>query len=622
MLLSLITKFQILMYDEGSFTNDILRSIGAGIDSMIFSLISIVMNLLIDVSQVRLDADIIKTFSSRVFAILGILMFFKLSMSLLNVIVNPDALSDKQKGLSKISMRVVVMIIMLIMVNPIFDFAIYRLQPAVIETIPMIVLGTNQNLNTATDNPEDSAIENIAATTFKAFVTKNADSCSDDRLHVMYDETNTIKGIADLIDQRCDKDHSVYAFNYAAIISAIAGLIMAVVLVIYTLDVAIRAIKLVILQLLAPIPIVSYADPKTSQKSFSEWVKMCVSAYIDLFIKLAIIYFVIFLLSQLVSSKGFVDSNGQPINGLVFVAIVIGIFLFASQAPAYISKIFGITPDKNGSFLGKALGVAGAALGGFAGSAVGAGLGALTGGVGALSQEVQNNGWGGAKTALLGGMAGGAASGLKGGMKSANQYRNMANQKARAISGKSNLDTSFKGRTVDFLNNVAKNADKASVARFDETSQAVQSSVLAGYSSEIEAEQQALSDAAVKEHNSKISEYDQQYKTYENQAVGLLDKNYQPINDVAAVRLNEINQKMSEVQAKRQEEVTKAQLAKNLEQYRKQAEKNVVANHKELRDNVYFASKNNREQSEQYNKEVKKLSAALKESGLADKLKK
>lgn len=435
MILTLMTKLQILMYDEGGFGNDLLRSIGAGIDSMIYGLISLAMDLLLGISQVRLDSSIVETFSSRIFAILGILMFFKLAMSLLNIIVNPDALNDKQNGVSKIAMRIVVMLIMLIMVNPVFDFAIKRLQPAVIETIPMIVLGTNQKLESTIndDNREDSIAENIAATTFKAFVTKNADNCPDDRLHDVYDETNTIQGIADLIDQRCDENHAVYAFNYTAIFSAAAGLIMALILVVYTVDIAVRTIKLVILQLLAPIPIISYADPKTSKKSFSEWTKMCVSAYVDLFIKLAIIYFVIFLLSELITSKGlgFVDENGNTIGGMLFVMVVIGIFVFASQAPAYISKIFGITPEKNGSFLGKALGVAGAGLG----IAAGVGLGAVTGGAGgAIQGLMKGGGLGGLAQGLRSGMAGGALEGTKG-LKNGLQFHNQGNAIARDILG-------------------------------------------------------------------------------------------------------------------------------------------------------------------------------------------
>lgn len=637
MLLSLITKFQILMYDEGSFTNDILRSIGAGIDSMIFSLISIVMNLLIDVSQVRLDADIIKTFSSRVFAILGILMFFKLSMSLLNVIVNPDALSDKQKGLSKISMRVVVMIIMLIMVNPIFDFAIYRLQPAVIETIPMIVLGTNQNLNTATDNPEDSAIENIAATTFKAFVTKNADSCSDDRLHVMYDETNTIKGIADLIDQRCDKDHSVYAFNYAAIISAIAGLIMAVVLVIYTLDVAIRAIKLVILQLLAPIPIVSYADPKTSQKSFSEWVKMCVSAYIDLFIKLAIIYFVIFLLSQLVSSKGFVDSNGQPINGLVFVAIVIGIFLFASQAPAYISKIFGITPDKNGSFLGKALGVASAALGGFAGSAVGAGLGALTGGAGGLvTGALQTHSLTGAKSGLMTGIAGGASAGLSGGLSKGLQFKNQSNVLAQKLTGNPKYQTGFKGMINRGLKTFGDDSYSKLEGAFDDIGQQRRDAFLSQHSDDIQAEQLRLAEDSLadSEYKKSMSEYDAQYGELGDQK-NSLEAEYSRLTSSSNIdfgksaelrsQIEDVQKRMSEVSAKKAEASKRfrAEIESRSPEFRETAENNIISKNKDLKKVMdrdrYIAASNNRTKAKETKTFTDQMDKWMKDNGYGKK---
>lgn len=642
MILTLMTKLQILMYDEGGFGNDLLRSIGAGIDSMIYGLISLAMDLLLGISQVRLDSSIVETFSSRIFAILGILMFFKLAMSLLNIIVNPDALNDKQNGVSKIAMRIVVMLIMLIMVNPVFDFAIKRLQPAVIETIPMIVLGTNQKLESTIndDNREDSIAENIAATTFKAFVTKNADNCPDDRLHDVYDETNTIQGIADLIDQRCDENHAVYAFNYTAIFSAGAGLIMALILVVYTVDIAVRTIKLIILQLLAPIPIISYADPKTSKKSFSEWTKMCVSAYVDLFIKLAIIYFVIFLLSELITSKGFVDENGNTIGGMMFVMVVIGIFVFASQAPAYISKIFGITPEKNGSFLGKALGVAAAGFGSFAGStigsAVGAGLGAITGGAGGAVTGLFQSGLKGMGLGALSGLAGGASAGLSGGYKKGFQYRNQATDLARKLTGNPKYETGFKGMINRGLKNFGDDNYSTLERNFDNIGAARRDAFLAQHSDEIGQEQLNLAAKSLADssYQKEMSEYDAQYTELGNKRSSLESEYNQLTNspdiDLAKSgelksQIEEIQKQMAEVSSKKSEAAKKYQeeLQKRSSEFREQAEENIIKSNKALQKAMdrdrYVAATNNRIKAKETKTFTDQMDKWMKDNGYGKK---
>ena len=43
-----------------------------------------------------ISGDVIKVFYSRIQLILGILMIFKLAMSILNIIINPDVVKDQK----------------------------------------------------------------------------------------------------------------------------------------------------------------------------------------------------------------------------------------------------------------------------------------------------------------------------------------------------------------------------------------------------------------------------------------------------------------------------------------------------------------------------------------------
>ena len=131
-----------LLAISANFIFDAILSLFAVIDSMVYGLVSLLAGLLISLSEIRLSDSLIADFSSRIFVILGILMLFKLTMSLINVVVNPEALTDKQEGTGKIVSRIVIMLVMLLSVNWVFSFAM-QAQGGIVRTIPKLLLGTN-----------------------------------------------------------------------------------------------------------------------------------------------------------------------------------------------------------------------------------------------------------------------------------------------------------------------------------------------------------------------------------------------------------------------------------------------------------------------------------------------
>lgn len=182
--------------------------------------------------------------------------------------------------------------------------------------------------------------------------------------------------------------------------AVVAGIGILVWLVVLCVDVIIRRFKLMLLEMIAPIPIISYSDP--NDKMFDEWRKMYIATYIDLFLKLIAISFAVSLLNMLWAIK-------DDIGGLIELFFyIIAILIFAKAIPSMISKIFGID-NLGGSFkdivgMGKkALGFgAGAALGAVTGAATGAGLGRLTGFTAGAFK--------GAKSGMKGDLTGGAKS--------------------------------------------------------------------------------------------------------------------------------------------------------------------------------------------------------------------
>ena len=175
-------------------------------------------------------------------------------------------------------------------------------------------------------------------------------------------ETSNISDLANLVNLNCD---DYYAFSYFPVVSTICGILLLLVFATTCLDVAIRALKLAILRLIAPIAIISYIDPKSAEKgAFSSWIKLLISTYLDLFLRLAIIYFVMFIVMEIMHG-GLDLPLGNGIIGLLStVIIIIGLFYFARQAPKFITDALGIKSLGMGVGLSGLLGAAGALMGG------------------------------------------------------------------------------------------------------------------------------------------------------------------------------------------------------------------------------------------------------------------
>ena len=212
-------------------------------------------------------------------------------------------------------------------------------------------------------------------------------ACADTTAFNYYMNSNaSADGILYYLNETCDSaDGEVYVFNYTILGGLACSILMTIIILGFTIDVAVRAIKLAVLRLIAPVPIISYISPGSEKDgAFGNWVKTLISTYLDLFIRLAIIYFgayLILLISRSFSGGGFniiQTDYGFVINTLATIFIIIGVLIFMKQAPKFLKDVLGLkgTPMGNAGISGMLGGVA-AFLGG-AGLA-GAGAAAISG---------------------------------------------------------------------------------------------------------------------------------------------------------------------------------------------------------------------------------------------------
>ena len=78
--------------------------------------------------------------------------------------------------------------------------------------------------------------------------------------------------------------------TYSIVLSSFAALACAYVFFIYAIDIGTRAVKLGVLQLISPVPVVLRIFPNT-KKSFDTWFSHLKKTYLELFIRVAVIFF-------------------------------------------------------------------------------------------------------------------------------------------------------------------------------------------------------------------------------------------------------------------------------------------------------------------------------------------
>jgi len=418
------------MWMEQSWWMDILRSIFTVFDKIGFALLSFVYKIFFTISTATiLSGDLIRNFYARIQLILGIIMIFKLSMSILNIIINPDSIKDQKQGAGKIVTRVAVALFMLTLIIPInisveneektslnsyvsdhgvlFGF-LYKFQQSMLKEniIGKLILGTSSTQDTTVnaDINDLSDIGNTMATSvarafFRPRVRDESEAyCKTDE-DPDYDPSNPCPNIvcptevynsgysSDLtspdellssVNKECNDGE--YAFSYIPFLGLAASIVMAIIVLGFTIDVAVRAIKLAILRMIAPIPIISYIDPKSEKDgAFGNWTKSLISTYIDLFIRLAIIYFGAYIIQTIFTGGIELPNSGDGIvNAFATVALIIGVLIFMKQAPKFLKDMLGIkgAPMGNAGLSG-ILGGAAMAIGG--GGMAGFGLGLMQG---------------------------------------------------------------------------------------------------------------------------------------------------------------------------------------------------------------------------------------------------
>ncbi len=456
----------------GGILKAILGYIFLAIDSVVYFFVAQGFKMYIALAQFKLfDENVFKDLINRTYIVIGVIALFIVAYALINSIINPDNASKGGKSFGKIIKNFIFAIIGIAIVPTVFNY-FYYFQRVVLcnNLIPRILLaqkGDNSEADLLNDDKIGTkfatylfqsffypkSIENMNMTDIdndgdllKSEATKVEVGLIDDifndeetvniEKYKEYDSATQGKyNLQTAYEAAMDGEMFFTAFrpfllgdlafansvlnntvNYMIIISTIAGVYCAYVLASLCIDMAVRAVKLGYLELIAPLPIMTLIIPG-KDSVFKAWIKKTTSCAFEVFTRLFIVSFVIYLIRTIpqlftattFSYGGCTTSFGVITALLIRALVYCGLLTFLKQAPKFLSEATGIKSD------GFKLGIADklgemALIGDAAKNGVRAAQGAATGALGGLATGLGNRDKIGLKSAMMQG----ATQGFKG----------------------------------------------------------------------------------------------------------------------------------------------------------------------------------------------------------------
>lgn len=339
------------------FWRTAIRGLGALLCNIIFNLISWIYQLFITVSRLNiLSSDGVAPIYQRVTMILTIVMTFYITFEFVKYVIQPDTITDKEKGAGNILKRIIIVVVLIAFVPRLFTLA-YRAQNIIIENqvISKVILG-KKNVNFATFGNDFSA--NLLSIFYDVNESACQSGCNEEREIVKSnldglrqgEGLNLTQGIENSVSQSGEK---IPTIRFDGILAIGVGVFILYILILYSIDVGIRYFQLLFLQIIAPIAIMGYMLPK-KDNIFEKWYKQCFSTYIDLFLRLAIIYFVLMIVQVLGDAMNAgtlfagIDDVSGSIKTFAYIVLVMGLLAFAQRAPKLLGELFPSMGSKAG----------------------------------------------------------------------------------------------------------------------------------------------------------------------------------------------------------------------------------------------------------------------------------
>lgn len=349
------------------FIGGIFNIIWAVLCLPVYAIIRTNFNIFIKIAELNIlsSADMNEIYK-RVTMIITIVMSFYVIFNIIKYTISPDTITDKEKGAGNIAKRIIVAILLIAFVPTAFSMA-YKIQNRIISTqvIPKVILG-QQVWDYSTYG------SSFAADTFSAFYRVDREHCGShceeaqehvsDLIESIRQGGSVIHILGTMGGQLglSVSGHTVpaEAVEFDGLFALIFGCYVIYVIFIYSIDVAVRYIQLLYLQIISPIAIMGYIVP-SKDNMFQRWLRQCSTTYLDLFIRISIMYFAMLIIQILghslritnlttgsqASNVGpiaykIAETDGSHIGPIVYIFFIMGVLIFVQRAPKLLEELF------------------------------------------------------------------------------------------------------------------------------------------------------------------------------------------------------------------------------------------------------------------------------------------
>lgn len=371
------------------FAGNILYELFILIDSIVYSIAAYAIQAFFAIAELDFVANGFEQISyiiGRIMILCGVFALFKLSFTLINYIIDPGKANKSAETGTKLVKNILIAIVLLVSLNLIFT-SLYKFQNSIIKNnvIPKIIYGAD---NYDSNGQEMDIKENAKKFANTIFVSLMLGGNSNENL-----STSAKNAVDRVLDGASINLLSPYAtdsgFNYLPFISFIVGVLVCYYFLVFAIELGIRMVKLLVLQILAPIPIIMSIDPTQNDK-LKKFGKLYSGIYLSVFIRIFTVYLAFAAISLIGNILGNISETSSGTSWLVHILLIIAIFKATKELPKLIEEALGMKLGLGdagkgfgailkGTVAGTAGLVGGAIAGGITGGAGGALGGAFTG---------------------------------------------------------------------------------------------------------------------------------------------------------------------------------------------------------------------------------------------------
>lgn len=378
-----------------------LNAIFLTLDGIVYSLLAYTYKIFMLIAQLNYNVLYawVSPLVDRVNAIILVIIMFKIGYTLIQYMINPDKLDDTKAGGPALIKNIGICAGLLIIYSFVFS---------VLNEVTLLMIGvpdgyeftTLKEIADITNTGEEKGgfvsrlifgsesnnVENfgkeIAITTLSTFLyTKPGETSPLDKIYNEIQnsdlESIDMMRIVEVV-ARIGKD---VEYKWP-IVSTAAGLYLAWQIIKLSIELAIRIFKLIVLQTIAPLAIVSIVDGGTSNQTWKSYTKALIGTWTDAFVRVGSLFIATAFIGKFFAERSELLPEAVGLTkGLITLIMLFAAFQCVKLIPNLLNQIFpgmGTGEDHTKGF-GKLLGgIAGAGLGAISGAAAG-----IIGGAGA-----------------------------------------------------------------------------------------------------------------------------------------------------------------------------------------------------------------------------------------------